>query len=171
MWGCESICECARVSVCSHKCGELSWPSYEGAGSQHDCEVHSKQKRTQNAAVPVGADVNKSLIKINNNNNNNRLTNCEKSICKSPRKANAFKKHKKKSPNQTQANPKNNVRAVVWLTCIESWWKEEVGGSERSMESRQNAELFVASRARIYPQRTRRGINLNSFPIPTRLDW
>lgn len=74
---------------------------------------YTQNRREPNAAVPVGADVNKSLIKINNNNNNNRLTNCEKSICKSPRKANSFKKHKKKSPNQTQANPKNNVRAVV----------------------------------------------------------
>lgn len=135
---------------------------------------YTQNRREQNAAVPVGADVNKSLIKINNNSNNNRLTNCEKSICKSPRKANAFKKHKKLKPNQTQANPKNNVRAVVWLTCIESWQKgrgRAGSGSERSIESRQNAELFVASRARIYPQRTRRGINLNSFPIPTRLDW
>lgn len=99
--------------MCSHKCGELSWPSYEGAGSQHYCEVHSKQKRTQNAEVPVGADVNKSLIKINNNNNNNRLTNCEKSICKSPRKANAFKKHKKRVQTKLKQTPKNNVRAVV----------------------------------------------------------
>lgn len=68
---------------------------------------YTQNRREQNAAVPVGADVNKSLIKINNNSNNNRLTNCEKSICKSPTKANAFKntKHKKKEPKPNSSKP------------------------------------------------------------------
>lgn len=67
---------------------------------------YTQNRREPNAAVPVGADVNKSLIKINNNNNNNRLTNCEKSICKSPRKANAFKKHKKRVQTKLKQTPK-----------------------------------------------------------------
>lgn len=94
------------VSVREYLCAATSVASLAGrvmrALAVNIIVKYTQNRRAQNTAVPVGADVNKSLIKINNN----RLTNCEKSISKSPRKANAFKKHKKRVQTKLKQTPK-----------------------------------------------------------------